>query len=139
MAVAIEIRYAPQPPTCCKSWPVGATDENVVVKIPDRCLTRADVTEHIVGVAVAIKIDHCSCGRSVWLESHSCNICSGGKDGAHSARGKLKNVAADPIVGDKQIVRTVNSQTGWNYWNLIVFRGDSASQPGWSKLINGGV
>ena len=51
---------------------------------------------------------------------------------------KLKNVAAD-LIRDKQIVRAVNSQTIWNYWNLIVFRGDSASQPGWSKLINGGA
>ena len=49
----------------------------------------------------------------------------------------LRILPADPI-RDKQIVRAVNSQTIWNYWNLIVFRGNSASQPGWSKLINGG-
>ena len=36
------------------------------------------------------------------------------KDASHSTRSKLKNVVTDPI-GDKQIVRAVNSQTIWNY------------------------
>ena len=95
-------------------------------------------------MAIAVKVDHRSPCRNVWLESHSswleshsCNE-SGGKGGSHPARSKLKNTAADPI-RDKEIVRAVNSQTIWNYWNLIVFRGDSASQPRWGKLINGGA
>src|SRR5438876_11042601 len=85
--------------------------------------------------------------HSVWLESHgsnnhatpgvSCNE-SGGKGGSHPAWSKLKNTAADPI-RDIEIIRAVNSQTIWNYSNLIAFRGDSASQPRWGKLINGGA
>src|SRR5439155_19625787 len=67
----------------------------------------------------------------------SCNE-SGGKGGSHPAWSKLKNTAADPI-RDIEIIRAVNSQTIWNYSNLIAFRGDSASQPRWGKLINGGA
>ena len=74
-----------------------------------------------------------------------------GKDASHSTRSKLKNVAAERI-RDEQIVRAVNSQTARNDWirppdeppdpifpNIIAFPGDSASQPGWSKLIKGGA
>ena len=129
MHVAIEIRHTLQDPADCDTWTESATLINVVVQIPDRCLARVGVLKHIVWVAIAVKVDHCSPCRNVWLESHSCNIASGGKDGAHSARGKLKNVAADPILGDKQIVRTVNGQTARNYWILIVFRGAVLRSP----------
>src|SRR5436305_493644 len=125
MAVAVKISHAHCTIAGRKSRTVPGTDANVVVEIPYRRLPRGGIVKQVIWMAVVVKVSW----RSVWLESHSCNIASGGKDGAHSARGKLKNVAADPILGDKQIVRTVNSQTARNYWNLIVFRGDSASQP----------
>src|SRR5206468_7170477 len=46
MGVAIKIRYTPQSPAGRKSRAVRAADENVVVKIPYRCLTRPGITEH---------------------------------------------------------------------------------------------
>src|SRR5437762_648006 len=43
-----------------KSWAVRAADENVVAKIPDRGLTCGRIVEHIVRVAVAVKVG-CTC------------------------------------------------------------------------------
>src|ERR1700693_1309003 len=39
-----------------KSWAVGSGDEDVVVQIPDRCLTAAGIVKQIVRMAVPIKI-----------------------------------------------------------------------------------
>src|SRR6266496_971754 len=144
MVVAIEIRHTSQAPPGYKSRPVCRADENVIVEIPDRCLMRVGVLKHQIRMAVAIKVDYCSCWRSCWHgrawrpEGERARSNRGGKGGSHSARSKLKNAVAD-LIRDKQIVRAVNSQTIWNYWRVIVSRGDSASHPGWSKLINGGA
>ena len=103
MAVTIEIRHSPQSPADRKSRAVRAADENIVVEIPDRCLTGGGVLNHKVWVAIAVKVGHCRPGR--WLEGHS-STQSGGKGAPYPARSKLKNVAADRIRYE-QIVRAV--------------------------------
>src|SRR5882724_8988273 len=97
MAVAIEIRRTSQPPTGRKCRTEHAANKNVIVQIPDCCLTRRRIADHKVRMAVAVKVDYCSYWRRVWLESNSYTIASGGKGGSHSARSKLKNTAAEPI------------------------------------------
>ena len=52
MAVPIEIRHTSQPPASRKSWTVGGADENVVIQIPDRRLTRVRVVKHVVWLSV---------------------------------------------------------------------------------------
>src|SRR5438093_409501 len=73
MTVAIKIRHPRYLPAGRKSWTVRAADENVVVQIPDRCLTRAGVLKYIIRFSVAVKIgypDQCittcnrRCGRA---------------------------------------------------------------------------
>src|SRR4030095_11523465 len=52
-----KVRSRPdQAPACWKSGSKRGTNENVIVQIPDRCLTRARIIKHIVWLAVAIKI-----------------------------------------------------------------------------------
>src|SRR5205814_640496 len=58
MAVAIEIGYSYKRPTERKSWAVDAADENVVVQIPDRCLTHRSTVKHKVRMAVVVKISY---------------------------------------------------------------------------------
>src|SRR5437016_3015350 len=62
MAVAIKISYPHQAPVDWKSWPEGATNVNVVVEIPDRCLKRAAVSKHVVRVTVTVEITQGSPG-----------------------------------------------------------------------------
>src|SRR4029077_7427712 len=45
-----------------KSWAPRAADENVVVQIPDRCLTGVWCVKQIVWIAVTVKVG-CSCQR----------------------------------------------------------------------------
>ena len=45
-----------QAPTRRNRGSEGGADENVIVQIPDRCLTRAGIVKHIVWLAVAVKI-----------------------------------------------------------------------------------
>src|SRR5207253_8740970 len=66
MVVAIEIRHTSQAPPGYKSRPVSRADENVIVEIPDRCLARVGVLKHQIRMAVAVKVDYCSCWRSCW-------------------------------------------------------------------------
>ena len=56
MAIAIEIRHTSQSPTGRKSGSERAANENVVVQIPDRCLTRAGIVKDIVWLAIAVKV-----------------------------------------------------------------------------------
>ena len=56
MAVPIEIRHASQPPTSHKGRAERAADENVIIQIPNRGLMRAGLLNHIVRVAVAVKV-----------------------------------------------------------------------------------
>src|SRR6266850_3194776 len=58
MAVAIEIRRTSQLPAGRKSWPERAAHKNVIVKIPDCCLTSPGITEHKVRMAVVVKISY---------------------------------------------------------------------------------
>src|SRR5256885_884873 len=60
MAVAIKICCPHQAPVDRKSWTEAAANVNVVVQIPDRRLMRAWLTEHIIRVAVVIKVGQCS-------------------------------------------------------------------------------
>jgi hypothetical protein len=57
-----------QPPAGGNSGAEGGANENVVVQIPDHCLTRAGVVKEIVRLPVAVKIDggyqHPATGRS---------------------------------------------------------------------------
>src|SRR5919198_5371614 len=48
-----------QGPASRESWAKCAADENVVVQIPDRCLTGAGVVKQIVWVAVEVEV--CCC------------------------------------------------------------------------------
>src|SRR5262245_54990873 len=45
-----------QAPACGKSWTEGAANKNMVVQIPDCCLTRRGVVKQIFGFAVTVKI-----------------------------------------------------------------------------------
>jgi len=56
MAVAVEIRHTSQSPTGRKSRSKCAANENVVVQIPDRCLTRPRIAYHPVLMAIAVKV-----------------------------------------------------------------------------------
>src|SRR6266581_3698062 len=100
---------------------------------------RAGLVKHKVRAPIAVKVDYCTPSHNTtwWPEGERGRSNRVGKGGSRPAWSKLKNTAADPI-RDKQIVRAVNSQTIWIYWRVTVLRGDSASHPGWSKLINGG-
>jgi len=57
-----------QPPAGGNSGAEGGANENVVVQIPDHCLTRAGVVKEIVRLPVAVKIvggyQHTPTGRS---------------------------------------------------------------------------
>ena len=50
------IDFLKQGPVGRKRWAERPADENVVVQIPDRCLTRVGILKHIVRVAVAVKV-----------------------------------------------------------------------------------
>ena len=67
MAVAIEIRYTSQSPADWKSWAERATDVDIVVQIPDRCLTRCGITNHLVRVAIDVKVSYYgrACAKTV--------------------------------------------------------------------------
>src|SRR5262245_28834221 len=58
MAIAIEIRRTSQPPTSRKRRAERAANKNVIIQIPDRGLMRAGLLNHIVRVAVAIKVGY---------------------------------------------------------------------------------
>src|SRR5207244_11373956 len=60
MAVAIEIRRTPQPPTRRKCGTEHAANKNVIVQIPDCCLTRRRIADHKVPMAVAVKVSYYS-------------------------------------------------------------------------------
>src|SRR5438874_13318810 len=45
-----------QGPASRESWAKCAADENVVVQIPDRCLTGTGVVKQIVRIAIAVEI-----------------------------------------------------------------------------------
>ena len=45
-----------QAPANWKSRTERATDKNVVIQIPDRCLTRGAVVKQIIGFAITIKV-----------------------------------------------------------------------------------
>src|SRR5258705_408007 len=104
MAVAVEIRHTTQSPTCWKSGTEHAANKNVVVKIPDRCLTGGGVLNHKVWVAVAVKVGHCRPGRWLerwkrWLESQRHRSYprlkvrgNGGEDASQAAWGEFIDV-----------------------------------------------
>src|SRR2546430_199704 len=73
MTVAIKICYSHHVPVDRKSWPEAAANVNVVVEIPDRCLARARIAEHIVRVTVAVKIAEDGSRRSL---SYDCGTQS---------------------------------------------------------------
>ena len=56
MAVAIEIGYSHEVPTGRKSRTVRGADKNIVIQIPDRCLSRAGLVKHIVRVPASAKV-----------------------------------------------------------------------------------
>src|SRR5437870_1705015 len=60
MAVAIKICYPHHVPVDRESWTEPAANENVVVRIADCCLVGVRITEHIIRVAVVIKVGQCS-------------------------------------------------------------------------------
>src|SRR5438046_9531399 len=60
MAVAIEIRRTSQPPTGRKCGTEHAANKNVIVQIPDCCLTRRRIADHKVPMAVAVKVSYYS-------------------------------------------------------------------------------
>src|SRR4029077_19208403 len=60
MAVAVEIRHTTESPTCRKSGTERATNKNVVIQMPDRCLTRRGIVKDIVWFPVAVKVSHYS-------------------------------------------------------------------------------
>src|SRR6476469_249503 len=69
MAVAIEIRRTSQPPTGRKCGTEHAANKNVIVQIPDCCLTRRRIADHKVPMAVAVKVSYYSrtcAGRWCW-------------------------------------------------------------------------
>lgn len=45
-----------QAPAGQNRWPVCSADENIIVQIPDRCLTAAGIVKQVVRMAVPIKI-----------------------------------------------------------------------------------
>src|SRR5205807_5750341 len=45
-----------QGPAGRKSWAESAADENVVIHIPDRCLSRPSVVKHVVRLPVPVKV-----------------------------------------------------------------------------------
>src|SRR5882757_10581964 len=56
MAVLIKIRHTTQSPVRWKRWTEHGVNDNVVIKVRDRCLAGAGITQHKIGVAIAIKI-----------------------------------------------------------------------------------
>src|SRR5205823_14852990 len=58
MAVAIEIRRTSQPPTGRKCGTEHAANTNVIVQIPDCCLTRRRIADHKVRMAVVVEISY---------------------------------------------------------------------------------
>src|SRR5439155_730191 len=72
MAVAVEIRHTAQCPTGRKCGTGHAANKNVIVQIPDCCLTRRRIADHKVPMAVAVKVSYYSrtCagrrGRGSW-------------------------------------------------------------------------
>src|SRR5205085_879842 len=74
MTVAIQIRHTHHPPAGRKSWAARAADEKVVVQIPERCLMGPGIVKHIIGFFIAVKVEFCSCWRSVWLDSNIINV-----------------------------------------------------------------
>src|SRR4029453_8837083 len=57
-----------QAPASWKSGSERGTNENVIVQIPDRCLTRADIVKDVVWLPAAIKVGRSyqgpACGKS---------------------------------------------------------------------------
>ena len=73
VAVAIEIRCGSEPPAGGKRWAVRRADINIVVQIPDRRLPRVGAIEHVVRVAVVVKIAyHSPC--CYWRNPNVINI-----------------------------------------------------------------
>src|SRR5947199_4971312 len=58
LATAVDVLRPDQPPAGRKSGAVRAAAENVVVHVPDGCLTGAGITQHPVRVAVAVKVSY---------------------------------------------------------------------------------
>ena len=54
--VAVEIRHTTQSPTGRKCGTERAANKNVVIQIPDRCLTRRGIVKDIVRFPVAVKV-----------------------------------------------------------------------------------
>src|SRR5437667_428824 len=60
MTIPIKIRYTCQAPGRQKSRAERAADEDVIIQIPDRRLTRAEVLKHPVRVTIAVKVAYLS-------------------------------------------------------------------------------
>jgi hypothetical protein len=56
MAVAVEIRHTSQSPTCWQCGSKRAANKNVVIQIPDRCLTRRGIVKDMVWFPVAVNV-----------------------------------------------------------------------------------
>src|SRR5437773_1615757 len=98
MAVAVEIRHTTQSPTGWKCRTEHTASKNVIVQIPDRCLTRAGVLNYKVRAPIAVKVDYCSPSHNTtWRPKGEGATQSGGKGASRSAWSKFKNVRTERI------------------------------------------
>src|SRR5438067_1424137 len=115
MAVAIEIRRTSQPPTGRKCGTEHAANKNVIVQIPDCCLTRRRIADHKVPMAVAVKVSYYSrtcAGRrgSRRLKRQADRVpYPGGEGGLGSSWREFENRVAAKV-RLKQIARAVKGQ-----------------------------
>src|SRR5437870_3261774 len=115
MAIAIEIRCPSESPTSRKSRAERAAYENIIVHIPNRCLTSGGITEHPVRVAVAVEVSYCSgssarCGA--WRGS-SCGCGCGACCGCGCRRRRRCGCRCDSAVHPKPIEIRGPVTTDW--------------------------
>src|SRR5436189_240837 len=133
MAVAVEIRHTTQSPTGRKCRTEHPANKNVVIQIPDRCLTRRGTVKDIVWFPIAVKVGYCSPSHNTttWRPKGERSPHSGRKGASYSAWSKFKNAAAEKV-RHKQIARAITS-----HWYNTNIESKRASNPAWSDFIDG--